>query len=519
MKTNNIIHTITLACALSASICARAAPQPNFLFIAIDDLNTAVGYLSEEPGNLLQTLFPDPEKRAEIAGKLTPNLDRLAARSRIFTRSYCQSPLYGPSRTALLTGIPTHQSGYYGHRINFRDHAGLESVTTLPQLLREHGYYTAGIGKIFHKPRFEMVDGRRIDWTDRDRSWDAFAQRNHGVQRHPDDVPPRYSLPWDTYIHYGRTHTRKEDTNDYQNVSVIADLLMDGKASIKGLDGRVERYRLPDDKPFFLAAGIFQPHLPWKTPHEFFDRIPIGELHIDRELMDFWQSDLDDVPQAGREWTFLGSTKGNEFGRFLSRAVEMDGEGADLQTLREMVQAYLACVAFADFCVGRLLDALDNSPHADNTVVILWSDHGYHLGEKARMGKTALWEEADHCILLISDPLLDADDGRKTAAPVSLQDLYPTVISRAGLDLPGHVAGRDLTPILKDPQSWPDGTVLCTWLEGNHAVRDDRYCYIRYRDGSEELYDDREDPDQHRNLAGNAQYQAVIDRLAAALPR
>jgi len=492
--------------------------QPSFLFIAIDDLNTCVGFLAEEPGNLLQTLFPDPVRRSEMAAALTPNLNRLAAESRVFSRAFTASPLCGPSRTALLTGVPPHRSGYYEHSESFRDYPNLAGVVTLPQYLRQNGWFTAGVGKVFHKPRREFRGDRVIDWPDSTLSWDDFVFRQHGVQRHPDDVPPRYSLPWDTYVHYGRTLTKPEEAADFVNVSHIARLLRDGRSTLMDDEGHERQVELPADRPFFLAAGIFQPHLPWKTPNAFFDRIPLDDLNVTRGLMDAWLADLDDVPEAGRAWTTAHPKGGNEYRRFLDRAVALDGEGADLATLREMIQAYLACVAFADFCVGELLDGLRAGPHADNTIVILWSDHGYHLGEKSRMGKTALWDEADRTVLLIRDPGLGADNGAFCRGAVSLQDLYPTIVSRAGLPRPVQVAGQDLTPLLRDATARLPRPVLTTWQRGNHAVRDDRWCYIRYADGSDELYDDLNDPDQRVNLAGHPDYASIRIDLKSRLP-
>lgn len=513
-----LITLLAVGLASSARADGGTNDRPNFLFIPIDDLNTCVGYLAEEPGNLLQTLFPDPAERAEFATALTPNLNRLAAESRVFSRSFTASPLCGPSRTALLTGVPAHRSGYYEHSRNFREYENLKNVITLPQYLRQSGYYTAGVGKIYHKPRREYRDDLVIDWPDSDASWDSFVHRLHGVQRHPDDVPPRYSLTWDTYISYGATHTSTEEAHDFLNISHVARLLRDGVSTLTDEDGSEITAVLPDDQPFFLAAGIFQPHLPWRTPYAFFDRVPIDRLNVTRELMDAWLADLDDVPEAGRAWTTAHPRGGNEYRRFLQRAIEMDGGGADLQTLKEMIQAYLACVAFADHCVGTLLEALESGPHADDTIVIVWSDHGYHLGEKSRMGKTALWDEADRTVFLVRDPDSGADDGRFCRAPVSLQDLYPTVLSLAGLARPVHVAGQDLGPALSDPDTRLHRPVLTTWQRGNHALRDDRWCYIRYKDGSEELYDDLNDPDQHTNLAQHPDYQAVRAALREHLP-
>jgi choline-sulfatase len=185
--------------------------------------------------------------------------------------------------------------------------------------------------------------------------------------------------------------------------------------------------------------------------------------------------------------------------------------------MNELCQAYLAATAFADDCVGVVLDALAASPHASNTVVVLWSDNGFHLGEKYRLAKSTLWDEAARAVLIVRQPGA-VRPGAPARAAVSLQGLYPTVVELSGLRRPLHVAGQSLVPLLRDPDRRGAVPVLTTEGRGNHAVRDDRWCYIRYANGSEELYDDLADPDQLRNLAGEPAHAVHKLRLSASLP-
>lgn len=510
------IAGLGLFCSVTQS-WSCADQRPNFLFIAIDDLNSCVGFMSEEPGNLLQTLYPDPDLRDSVRQKLSPNIDRLAGRGRPFLRAYCPSPLCGPSRTALLTGVPTHVSGYYGHRENFRNYETLSNVVTLPQRLRSLGYYTAGVGKVFHKPRRERREGRIIAWPDAERSWDSWIDRFTGAQFSQSDTLPRYSLPISELEHFGPSSISAEETRDFQNARFIGKVLQRGSASIKDItERRFKTIALPKDKPFFLACGIFRPHLPWVAPKRFFDLYPASEMALDADTLADWCRDMGDVPTQGRRWSgFTG--RRCEMTMTMEKAHQLDGKEKEVAAVKQLIQAYLACVTYADACVGELLQSLARSEYADNTIIVLWSDHGYHLGEKYRMGKAALWEEAGNCVLIIYDPDAGAAEGEPCRRVVSLQDIYPTVLARADANIPKEVAGNDLTPLLNNPSAKWSHSVLTTWTEGQHSLRTQEWRLIRYRDGDKELYHNSVDPDERENLASDSRHAGTLKALCDQL--
>ena len=478
--------------------------RPNFLFIAVDDLNNYTSFLLEQDGHFLSKLYPDPEKRREMARRLTPNLDRLARESLVFDRAFCPQALCGPSRTALLTGIPPHISGYYNHSQHFRYNPVLQDVVTLPQYLKANGYQTIGLGKVFHKAGPEKKDDGRIhDWADEAWSWSTWIDRFIGMggkaQREVSLSP--YS-PADGLFRFGNSTLPAESSWDYLNAEFAARLYSEGSADIFDRNGVYRHVELPGEQPFFLACGLFAPHLPWFPPQEFYDRFPVEEIQFDEELVTWLRADKEDLPKMALE-RFIG----NDFDTLYAIGQSVD---AGPHGLRAAVQAYLASVAYADYCLGQLVDAIDQSPRRDNTVIILWSDHGWHLGDKYRFRKHALWEPATHNILLVRDPAIPATmKGIHTNEVVGLQDLYPTIVRRAGLEMPPHVWGHDLAPLLKDPDTVWDKPVLMTYGEGNHSLRTNRWRYIRYRDGGKELYDMQADPFEYTNLAGKPEYKSI----------
>lgn len=511
--------TIALPAPLRSTDAAEAVDgsPPNVLFIAIDDLNSCLGALSEEPGNFLQTVYPDPTKRAAAARRLTPNLDQLARTGRCFTNATCASPLCGPSRTALLSGRPPHTTGYYQHRRSFRTYDSLRSIVTLPQYLKEHGYYTAGVGKIFHRSspngRGELSDAS--DWPDIRHSWDVWVSRPTGAQRGGRLLPPlsrRVKL-----MQFGRSALLKEKTSDWLNARLIADVLHTGDGTIHDafLD-RESAISLPAGRPFFLACGIFRPHLPFFAPAEYFDRFPVSEMALDEDLLDEMIADADDLPPAGRRWTHL---ENEHFHSLMTHTAEVAGESAKIDAWRQCVQAYLACVAYADACASQLLEALEQGPYRDNTMVVLWSDHGYFLGQKHRLAKQSLWRQATNCVLMIRTPTGQTLPGEFCGRPVSLSDLYPTIVSMAGLPRPEHVDGADLTPLVAEPAArWNRQATLATYMRGNPAVLSDQFRFIRHANGDQELYDQKADSLERHNLAGQSEFDRIVEQLLMHLP-
>jgi arylsulfatase A-like enzyme len=453
------------AVAMLALPLAAAAqdPGPDVLFIAVDDLNDWVGYLGGHP----QTL--------------TPNIDRLAARGMAFMNAHSPSALCNPTRTALLTGLRPSTSGIYGNAPDWRTVELFESITTLPKHFRDNGYRTYGAGKIFHAHTF--APGGFAGFNDTS-AWDDFYP---ALDRQlPDEVGPP-----------ARPANRNPVARTFDWSAVVTDDAAMGDGQVVSWVGR----QLTSDTgmPRFVAAGIYRPHLPWYVPQKYLDLHPLDRV----ELPPVRADDLNDVPEIARP--------GEADAVAVHEWITAEGRW------REGVQAYLASVSFADAMVGRLLDALDASGRADNTIIVLWGDHGYHLGEKGRWHKSTLWEESTHVPLIVVAPGVTTP-GSRTSRPVSLMDLYPTLAELAGLEIPQHVEGRSLVPLLEDPERAWDFPAITTYGYDNHAVRTERYRYIRYSDGSEELYDHASDPNEWTNLAGESEYAGVKEALRRALP-
>jgi len=272
------------------------------------------------------------------------------------------------------------------------------------------------------------------------------------------------------------------------------------------VDWVIEQLKAQHDKPLFLACGIFRPHLPWYAPRKYFDQFPVDEIQLPAHRDD----DLDDIPAAG---------------------VKMANPSRDHAAVckhdqwHAAVQGYLASISYTDGQVGRLIDALDASPHASNTVVVLWTDHGWHLGEKRHWRKFALWEEATRTPLIFQAPRgtpglpEGTPAGARIDKPVSLLDIYPTLVDLCGLPERVGLSGQSLVPLMADPDADWERPAITTHGRLNHAIRTDRWRYIRYADGSEELYDHKTDPMEYANLAGHAEHQAIKQKLSTWLPK
>jgi arylsulfatase A-like enzyme len=448
---------------LVAAQSVRAQPQPDILFIVIDDLNDWVGVLGGHP----QTK--------------TPNIDRLAARGLTFLNAHTPSAMCNPARTALLSGLLPSTTGVYGNGPDWRRLEQFSGITTLPRFFREHGYRTFGAGKIFHAHTFGASGFTGYNDPN---GWDAFYP---SIERQlPDEVgPPR----------------RPANGNDLFRSFDWSPVYVDDRAMGDGqVVAWVERQLAADaGAPRFVAAGIYRPHLPWYVPPRYFEMHPVEQV----ELPPYIDNDLDDIPPAGAASRF-DSIEWHEW-----ILANDQWEAA--------VGAYLASVSFADAMVGRLLDALDESGRADDTIIVLFSDHGFHLGEKYRWRKSTLWQESTHVPLIVVAPGVTTP-GSRSPRPVSTMDIYPTLAELAGLTVPSHVQGRSLVPLLEEPDAQWDHPVLSTFDFGNHAIITEDYRYIRYEDGSEELYDRAADPNEWHNLAGDARYRSVVRELAHSLP-
>jgi len=441
---------------------SAAAVKPDVLFIAIDDMNDWT------------TLF---DKKNPIK---TPNLERLAGRGMFFTKGYCAVAACCPSRAAIMTGIAPYSSGVYGNGDAWA--RLMPDAVTVSRYFGLNGYETYGAGKIFHhgvtgkdipdKPSFQNLRPFKADPP-------PPGRKNRNGYTREDGCLFNVGYDWGERAY--------EEMID------------------KGMVEWCERVMAtPPVKPRFLAAGIFKPHLPFYAPPDVFKRY----LMDDTVLPPMPEHDLDDVPEIGRR---MAHTEPFIYNNVISNRAPSP------RSLKRMVQCYQASADFSDSMVGRLLSALDKSGRADRTVIVLFADHGYHLGDKESCVKFTLWEKANHVPFIIVAPGV-AKPGSRCDKPVSLLDIYPTLVDLAGLPARKEVDGLSLVPLLKDPNAEWTRPALMTMGEGNHAVRNDRWRYIRYSDGMEELYDHEKDPWEFTNLAGKPEHAPVIAEMKKWLP-
>jgi len=510
-------------------------PRPNFLFIAVDDLKPIIGAYSEEPGNFLQTLYPDPAKRAAIRKVLTPNLDRLAGEGVSFRLASCPSALCNPCRSSVLTGIRNHLTGIHDNSENFRQSAKpfVREAITLPQNLKQNGYYTAGTGKIFHHAAAAYgADGQiTSDWPDVQHSWNVWINGAEGADPGRTILSP-WSLPGGLFS-FGANDGKTEAMDDYCKADLIARVLE--KGAVTATDRKRQAAQTIDisgNQPFFLACGIFRPHLPWVAPQDVVDLFNPDDIQITREFYKAVADDLKDLPAGALKFTERprddGEPGNGRFSQLLRHGKTLDAQDGDLKAWREAVRHYLAAAAFADRCVGRLMQGLEKSAYKDNTVVVLWSDHGWMLGTKFRMHKAALWEEAANCVLIVKDPRqAGAQRGVACYRTVNLIDLYRTIDALAGAPTPSYVAGRDFSRLLAEPQAPWGSAALTTQGAGNHTVRTEQFRYMRYGEdpNDAELYDHGADPFEITNRINNvglrpirAQLNEFMDRILTEGP-
>ncbi len=432
------------------------------------------------------------------AGKVhTPNFDRLARRGVAFTNAHCPSTICNPSRTAIMTGLRPSTTGIYNNGQWWRP--ALPNAVTLPEHFRANGYRAVGGGKVFH----HTLGNNPPDL------WDEYFPQVQDSPWHYDypvagQRVAKIGLHWPEGFPLNGIPNVAQGKKPPANYSEFDWGPFDAPDREMG-DGQMVRWAVdylgkPHDKPFFLAAGIFRPHLPWYAPRKYFDLYPLDEI----VLPALKEDDLDDVPPAGR------AMAGARLADF--NLVKETGK------YREAVQAYLASISFADALAGKILDALNTSSYAKNTIVALWSDHGWQHGEKGAWHKKTLWERATHVPLIIAAPGV-TPPGAACDRPVNLIDLYPTLAGLCGIEARPELDGTSLLPLLKNPEAAWERPSLTTLERGNHAVRSERWRYIRYHDGAEELYDHQSDPNEWTNLANDSSHDGIKRKLAQWLPK
>lgn len=455
----NLLSSCLVALALllaGLSALGGEKPPPNILFVAIDDQNDWVGCLGGHP-----------QAR-------TPNLDALARRGTLFTSAHAQAPLCNPSRASLLTGLRPSSTGIYGLAPGIREVERTRGVVTLPQTFTQAGWTTYTCGKIYHDGSIKPKD-RAAEFN----TWGPAPGQS---------LPPhRFSkLPGTplAMMDWGVWPARDEDAADYQSADAAVGALR----------------AAPADRPFFIACGFRLPHVPLYAPQKWFDLFPENEVILPPVKED----DRDDTPRFS--W-YLHWRLPEPRLATLRRMGEW----------RPMVRAYLASTCFMDAQLGRLLEALAATGHAENTIVVVWGDQGWHLGEKLISGKNTLWERSTRVPLVFAGP--GVAQNARCAHPVELLDIFPTLLELTGQPARADLEGHTLVPQLGDAAAARPWPAITTANQGNHAIRTERWRYIRYADGSEELYDERADPNEWTNLAVDPATAATRAELARWLPR
>ena len=399
---------------------------------------------------------------------ITPNLDRLAERSVLFEQAHCPAPSCNPSRSSVLTGLLPSTTGVYGNRMAFRMSPVAFNAVTLPRYFSLNGYFSTGVGKITHEKFPDPA------------SWDEFYPSLFKAGISTAEPPKKKMNGFNHKIFdWAPLDVDDSETEDWKKSQYTIDLLS---------------YEY--EGPFFIACGWKLPHLPWYAPRKYFELYDPEKLTMPVVKED----DERDLPSRGLKYS------NNEYYRLIKTSGKK----------REGVQAYLACITFVDVQIGRVLDALDASAYAKNTIIVFWSDHGWHLGEKKRWSKGSLWEESTRAPLMISAPGFKPS---RVETPVGFVDIYPTLVELAGLPAKDGLDGSSLVPLMKNKDAKWERPVLTARGRGNYSLRSKRWRYTRYKDGGEELYDHSKDQTEWNNLAKDPEYRPIIAEMKRWLPK
>ena len=447
---------LLLSCVNLSAPSFAAEKKPNILMIAIDDQNDWIGYMGGHP--MVKT----------------PHIDALAKRGTAFTNAHCQSPLCNPSRTSLMIGRRPGSTGIYGLAPWFRQVPEFKNVVSLPQYLKQHGgYKTYSTGKIYHGPYGRQKNDKEFDFI------------GPGATGRP--FPPKklVTTPFGNHplVDWGLFPHKDEDKGDW-----------------KIAEWAVDQLNQKPKEPFFMSVGFFLPHVPCFATEKWFDLYPDN----DTVLPEILRGDRDDTPRFSwyLHW-YLPEVR--------RKWLEDNNEW------RNLTRSYLACTSFVDSQVGRVLSALKANGFDDNTIIVLWSDHGWHIGEKGITGKNTLWDDGTRVPLIFAGP--GVKPGQVCAKPAELLDIYPTLGEMLELPQNKTLEGHSLVPQLKNAQAAREWPAITTHNHDNHGVRSEHWRYIQYADGTEELYDMRKDPNEWHNLAGDKKYFDIIAAHKKYLPK
>jgi len=476
---------ILFGLTLTSAVVAEDKTQPNVLFIAIDDMNDWLGFMNTHP---------------QVK---TPNIDALAAQGIHFTNAHAPAPVCGPSRTAIMSGIWPTNNGTYNNDVNYRKQH--KDLLSMPEYFRQYDYRVMGVGKIFHAGPDKMPEN----------AWDEYGgPASSGLPFKKSDLRVSKQTPFHNVTIEGKKFRlpingipadrtwRGGNTFDWGPIDLPDEMFSD----TININWAIDKLENKQEKPFFLAMGFTRPHQPLFNPKRFHDMYPPETVVLPKTI----ENDLADMPHAGKEYAVVANSAG------LHKSVKEYG------VWNNAVSSYLASISFVDELIGKLTKALENSPYADNTMIVIWSDNGWHLGEKQHWGKTTPWTEASRVPLIIIPAKNYQPEGFKTNSKsermVNLLDLGPTIAEMINIPQHQNWQGNSLVPLLKDPNAkWQEYTHT-TFGKGDHSIHTEKWQYIHYFDGTAELYDMKKDPEQFSNLANNKKYANVIAELSQYVP-
>ena len=452
---------------------AVAAAKPNVIFFATDDLNDWVGPLN-----------------SGIRAK-TPNLDRLAARGVTFQNAQASGTFCAPARTALFTGRHPSTTGAYTTQVYHRDHPELRPLQVA---LQQGGYATFGTGKLFHHPA-GYVDLR--GWTEFHARTAAQRETGWPVDSWRHGAPLPTPMPYSAFTR----QMRADGDKTFMEYAPLPNEVEKDMADTQQTEWAVNVLKRKPPQPFFLALGLYAPHFPNYAPQKYFDLYPLEEI----KLPPLKDGDTDDLPPAIKKF--------ND-----GRKSTIHDKLNELGMMKDVLRAYLASISYADAMLGRVLDALDASPDRENTIIIFWSDQGYHHGEKGHWGKHSLWERTANIPYIWAGPGIARR--ANVNATVSAIDLYPTLVDMCGLAPDAGLEGQSLATALRSPALAKDRNVLlCDVKAGGYTIVNNQWRYIHYADGAEELYDVVIDPNEWDNLAPQEKYRTVMEELRKSAPK
>lgn len=471
-----LLLSLLLAVAAMALTVHAAEKKPDVVFIVLDDLNDWVGVLGGHP----QTK--------------TPNIDALAARGVLFSNAHCNAPQCGPSRRSFLSGLYPKSNGKYfngGNKLErdrppFFGDQPMKGPTS-KSAPKDYPY----LHEHFKKEGYRVVSGGKVNHGSVDKKWlDAVANRKDKEFANEKGVG---------YVSDRRNVLGQPGASNYKDSQT---------SDYKIAHWAIDQWNKVTEEPLMMTVGIFRPHTPLSAPKAYFDKFPLESIQLPK-MPDF--DDSSDLPEYAKwiaRYTNFELT-------FDPRSTHEENLHRGEEEWKYMVQSYLACINYADAQVGHLLDALKKNPRGRETMIVLTGDHGWHLGEKGHWCKAALWHDTTHVPYIVVTPGI-AKPGTVNNQPVSLVDTYPTMCDLAGIPKPEHLDGISLVPLLKDPTAKRDAAFISYGPE-NTAIQTERYRYIRYEDGSDELYDHRKDPHEWSNLSQNPEFAALKAKLKSAV--